>query len=143
MPLSRRTNMIDRSAERWRPPRLSASRTRLERARAAVRRFFDIQYGSIWRDLAEELPRAAGTVLDVGCGAQPYRPLLPPAVTYIGIDTADAKTNFGYEVPDTTHYTGSRFPVDNASVNLVLCTETLEHVAEDEVDGGIIDGEAT
>jgi SAM-dependent methyltransferase len=121
--------MIGRPAERWRPPGLAPSRTRFDRARAAVRRFFDVQNGSIWRDLAAELAGATGTVLDVGCGAQPYRSLIPPTATYLGIDTADAKTNFGYDLPDdATYYAGERFPIDDASASLVLCTETLEHV---------------
>jgi SAM-dependent methyltransferase len=33
-------------------------------------------------------------------------------------------------VPDTTYYKGTRWPVDPESVDVVLCTETLEHVPE-------------
>jgi SAM-dependent methyltransferase len=67
-------------------------------------------------------------VVDVGCGAQPYRTLVGPRATYLGIDTADAKARFGYEIPDTTYFTGDRWPLEDASVDLVLCTETIEHV---------------
>ena len=96
---------------------------------AVIRRFFDLQAGSIWKDLVGELPTLRGTVLDLGCGAQPYRILLPSNVTYIGIDTIDAKTNFGYENPDILYFSGNTLPVKSESVDFVLCTETLEHIA--------------
>jgi hypothetical protein len=91
---------------------------------------FDLQASSIWRDLSMELSEARGTVVDVGCGAQPYRPLFHPDVEYIGIDTAEAKSHFGYSIPDTRYFSGTTWPVADESVNLVLCTETLEHVLD-------------
>ena len=97
---------------------------------AAARRFLDVQAGSIWSDLAVELKAIDGTLLDVGCGAQPYRHLVPANVQYLGIDTADAKARFGYETPDTRYFSGSQWPVDDATINTVLCTETLEHVLD-------------
>ena len=72
----------------------------------------------------------SGTLVDVGCGAQPYRSLLTPATRYVGIDTVDAKSHFGYQLPDTSYFEGSRWPVPDASANAVLCTETLEHVED-------------
>jgi len=95
-----------------------------------LRRFVDLQAGSIWIDLARELPKAHGRVLDAGCGAQPYRGLLPLDVTYLGIDTLDARAHFGYEVSDTVYYAGSTWPVETESIDAVLCTETLEHIAD-------------
>src|SRR5262245_43954887 len=95
---SGRCNMLGREAEAWRPPRFTASRF------AALRRAIDLQAGSIWRDLAALLPRCRGVVLDVGCGAQPYRSLVDPGATYLAIDDARAEEHFGYSMPDTTYY---------------------------------------
>ncbi len=38
--------------------------------------------------------------------------------------------HFGYEMPNTTYFSGDVWPVADSSVNVVLCTETLEHVLE-------------
>ena len=125
-----RTNMVDASSETWRPQLFSAKATRFSRLLAKLRRFFDIQAGSAWRDLSAVLPSLEGTVLDVGCGAQPFRSLVNPHATYMGIDTDAAKAHFGYEMPNTTYFSGDQWPVADASVNVVLSTETLEHVLE-------------
>lgn len=93
-----------------------------------VRRFFDIQEASIWRDLARLLPTASGTVVDVGCGAQPFRRLLPQGTSYCGIDRADAKAHFGYAVSGVVYYEGDRWPLEDSVADVVLCTEVLEHV---------------
>lgn len=128
--LIRRTNMLDRTAEKWRPPLFVESRGRWVSAMAALRRFLDLQAGSIWRDLKIVLPYVTGTIVDVGCGAQPYRSLVPPNATYIGIDDAASKHHFGYEVPDTRYFSGEHWPIADASADFVLCTETLEHVPD-------------
>lgn len=126
----RRLNMIEATEEAWRPQLFTENRTRLSMLIAAVRRFFDIQAGSAWRDLNAILPRAEGNILDVGCGAQPFRRLVNPLAMYRGIDTDAAKTHFGYEMPDTTYFSGERWPIKDESIDLVLSTETLEHVLD-------------
>lgn len=125
-----RQNLIYRKTEHWRPPIFTKGESRWLKITVAVRRFFDLQAGSAWNDLATELPKVKGTVLDVGCGAQPYRSLLPLDAKYIGIDTIDAKSKFGYEIPDTIYYSGNMLPVETESVDFILCTETLEHILE-------------
>ncbi len=125
-----RNNMVEATSETWRPQLFAPTTTRLSLLLAAVRRFFDIQAGSAWRDLSAVLPSLQGTVLDVGCGAQPFRSLVNPQATYLGIDTDAAKAHFGYEMPNTTYFSGDVWPVADSSVNVVLCTETLEHVLE-------------
>jgi SAM-dependent methyltransferase len=130
--LIHRTNMIDRTAETWRPPLFVRPGGRWVSAMAALRRFLDLQAGSIWRDLKNVFPHIAGTIVDVGCGAQPYRSLVPVAVKYIGIDNIVSKDCFGYDVPDTRYFSGDHWPVEDASADFVLCTETLEHVPDSQ-----------
>jgi SAM-dependent methyltransferase len=129
-PFKHRNNMAEATSETWRPQLFAATNTRLSLLLAAIRRFFDIQAGSAWRDLSAVLPLLQGTVLDVGCGAQPFRSLFSRRATYLGIDTDAAKAHFGYEMPNTTYFSGDAWPVADSSVNVVLCTETLEHVLE-------------
>ena len=128
--MRRRRNLLDTARERWRPPLLTGTGTRVEEALAALRRFFDLQGGSIWRDLRGELPSLQGRLLDVGCGAQPYRKLVPAAVDYVGIDIMDSETRFGYTQKDTIYYSGPLWPLPGETADCVLCTETLEHVLE-------------
>lgn len=128
-----RENFALRKSERWQPPTFRGGRTRWDRLLAAGRRLLDLQAASAWRDLRVELATAHGDVLDVGAGAQPYRPLLPSGSRYRAIDVAAAGEAFGYDVPDTEYYEGDRWPVGDASVDVVLTTETLEHVPEPKV----------
>ena len=125
-----RENMALRRTERWQPPPFVPPAGPAARAAARARRALDLQAASIWSDLRELLPGARGTVLDVGAGAQPYRGLLPAGVDYLAIDTEDAKRDFAYDVPGTRYFSGSSWPVGDGTVDLVLATETLEHVPE-------------
>jgi SAM-dependent methyltransferase len=123
-------DQLTRRSEAWRPRQFKTIRTRSDRIAAAFRRFLDLQAGSIWRDLSRLVPRFRGVVLDVGCGAQPYRALVHPDAVYQAIDYSGALEHFGYRAPDTTYFQGYRWPISDASVDAVLCTETLEHVPE-------------
>jgi SAM-dependent methyltransferase len=125
--------MLARQSEDWSPPSFQRVTTPLESLAAAARRFLDLQAGSIWNDLVELLPQSRGVVLDVGCGAQPYRHLLPSPTIYEAIDYSGAKSHFGYSLPDTTYYEGDRWPIADESIDVVLSTETLEHVPEPSV----------
>jgi SAM-dependent methyltransferase len=121
--------MCERTEEEWRPALFHRVESHRERFLAAARRLLDLQAASIWSDIAPVLKTASGAVLDVGCGAQPYRCLLPEGITYTGIDIVDVKQRFGYEMPDTLYYRGDSWPIANLSFSMILCTETLEHVS--------------
>lgn len=125
-----RENFALRKSERWQPPAFRPPTRRRDRAIAAARRLLDLQAASCWHDLKLMLADARGDVLDVGAGAQPYRPLLPADVRYRAIDVAAAREVFGYDVPGTEYFEGGRWPVEDASIDVVLATETLEHVLE-------------
>jgi SAM-dependent methyltransferase len=128
-----RENFALRESEPWQPPSFRPPRTRWDRFLAACRRLLDLQAASAWNDLKIQLGSAHGDVLDVGAGAQPYRPLLPPGARYRAIDVAAAGEAFGYDLPDTEYFEGDRWPVEDGSVDVVLATETLEHVPEPAV----------
>ena len=128
--LKRRSNLAERTAESWKPPALAAPRTAAERWAARLRRYFDLQAGSVWRDVSELVADVRGKVVDVGCGGQPYRSLLRAGTQYVGIDIAEARAHFGYQAPDTVHFTGAEWPEEAEDADLLLCTEALEHVPD-------------
>lgn len=125
-----RVNFADRTTERWQPPAFRHPSSRGDRLVARSRRLLDLQAASIWTDLSAELAGAVGVVLDVGAGAQPYRQLVPQEAHYRAIDIEEARERFGYRVPDTEYFSGGSWPVGDDAIDVVLATETLEHVAD-------------
>ncbi len=125
-----RRNLVEFSGEVFRPPTFKPNSSPLNRVENRLRRFLDLQAGSIWRDLRHELAAARGTLLDIGCGAQVYRMLLPPGVVYTGIDSTDAQARFGYATPQTHYFADDDWGVADGSFDTALCTEVLEHVPD-------------
>jgi SAM-dependent methyltransferase len=65
---------------------------------------------------------AAGKrVLDVGCGSKPYQPFFAGAAAYVGVDVQE-------NAQADLHGAIEALPVDDASFDVVLCTQVLEHV---------------
>jgi SAM-dependent methyltransferase len=97
-----------------------------------ARRVLDLQCGSIWSDVLRFMESikdvVPGTLLDVGCGAQPYRRLLPQGWAYLSIDWQGSERAFGYESSGTIYYDGEVWPIEDRSVDIVFSTETLEHI---------------
>jgi SAM-dependent methyltransferase len=79
-----------------------------------------------------QLTRFHGTVLDIGCGSMPYKPLLlqPPTRVrqYIGVDLPDS----GHGRADV-EWDGRALPAQSASVDCAIATEVFEHCPEPEV----------
>jgi SAM-dependent methyltransferase len=127
---NQRRNLLDLEKEHWKPPVYANDPGIIQKAKLALFRYLDLQAGTIWRDMAAELPKVKGTVLDVGCGIQPFRHMFPTETRYIGLDSVNSKAHFGYETPDTLYYSGLVWPLSDAAVDFILCTETLEHIPE-------------
>jgi SAM-dependent methyltransferase len=75
------------------------------------------------QELIEELPRstAAQIALDLGCDKSPYKELLEKAG--FQVKTLDITPDSRADYLGTAEVTG----IPNASVDLVLCTQVLEH----------------
>jgi len=115
-------------------------------ALAALRRKLNAIWENSWFDpehleralldraLTESRPYAGGVLLDVGCGQRRHEGIFLPVVArYIGLDyppvssavwaaAGGARLEIGGD--------GQRLPIASASVDTVLCTQVLEHVAE-------------
>ncbi len=125
-----RRNLIENNAEVFRPPVFRPNSSARNRFQNALRRALDLQAGTIWRELKIALADAHGNLLDVGCGAQIYRSLVPADVVYQGIDTVDAQAGFGYDIPNTRYFAGDAWGVPAGSIDFLLSTEVLEHVRD-------------
>ncbi|MDB5213312.1 MAG: Methyltransferase type 11 [Myxococcaceae bacterium] len=103
------------------------------RVRFAARLMLDLQVRTVHRDMRKFLPGLSGKVLDVGCGQSPYRHMLGPGAQYVGIDF-EGSSHFEYErESDVTYFDGKHIPLDDGSVDHLLCTEVLEHLTEPKV----------
>jgi SAM-dependent methyltransferase len=126
-------NRVRGRKEGLKPLPHAAPRGVIGRLRFATRLGLDLQVRTVHRDMRRFLPGLQGNVLDLGCGQSPYRYLLGPRARYIGLDFEGSR-DFGYrDEPDVTYFDGSTIPLDDGSIDHVLCTEVLEHVQEPEV----------
>ena len=81
----------------------------------------------LYADLRRVLPELQGRVLDVGCGDKPYAVWLnSKLIQHVGLDVCAGPST------DLVVRPGERWPVDSGVVAAVLCTQTLEHVADME-----------
>jgi len=93
-----------------------------------LRSLLDLQVASVLRALKPWLAGLKGNVLEVGCGAQPYRHLIPSRCAYLGMDWHKAQTAFGYRAADVIHFDGRTFPLKEGFFDNVFHTEVLEHI---------------
>ncbi|MBF0212471.1 MAG: methyltransferase domain-containing protein [Magnetococcales bacterium] len=110
------------------PPNLPPASGWFGRLRPVLRQVLDLQVRSVLRTLVPWLARQQGKMLEVGCGAQPYRHRVPASCRYFCLDWAHVSTQFGYRAPETILYDGHRFPFRDGAFQAVFHTEVLEHV---------------
>jgi SAM-dependent methyltransferase len=83
---------------------------------------------SIENSIKTILPRLKGTLLDLGCGHMPYKPLFTSeqtAVTkYIGLDLEDNPIH--KNKPDIT-WKEDKIPLDDETIDCAIATEVFEH----------------
>jgi ubiquinone/menaquinone biosynthesis C-methylase UbiE len=78
--------------------------------------------------LSRAMKSFAGALLDVGCGAMPYRSFIlknSKVTRYIGLDFPTGK--YADQAYPDLIWDGSRIPLDEAKVECVMATEVLEH----------------
>lgn len=85
---------------------------------------------ALYKALCALGPRLEGHVLDFGCGTGPYRDLLTNTHAYTGLEF-DSPQNRQCKKADI-FYDGTYIPLENASVDSILSTQTLEHVLNPE-----------
>jgi len=102
--------------------------TLVGKLRFLMRSLLDMQVSSVQLHLRPWLKEQSGTLLEVGCGAQPYRHLVPAVCRYTGLDWEQAEANFNYRLPDTVYYDGEKFPFADDSFDNLFHTEVLEHI---------------
>jgi SAM-dependent methyltransferase len=75
------------------------------------------------REARQKLPSQNAVVLDIGCGHKPYADLFEGCV-HIGLNNSAEDAS-----PDLVG-DACRLPIASASVDLVFCTQVLEHVPQ-------------
>lgn len=123
---------IHRLSEQFQPIPVRLDSSNRSRNLFAIRRFADLQLGTIWTFLEPRLSKLEGSLLDVGCGEMPYRTCLPPDLDYTGIDVAEASAFAMRGSNSVVPFDGVSIPFGDASFETVLCTEVLEHAAAPE-----------
>jgi SAM-dependent methyltransferase len=77
--------------------------------------------------VATAAPNVRGTLLDVGCGAKPYRNFFPSLEKYIGLEYPPSSGETQYH-PDIWS-DGQCLPIRSEIADAILATQVLEHLS--------------
>jgi len=118
--------------EDWRPLPFLGTSTLVGKILFCLRVIFDLRMNAVFVEAKKLLPTLKGRVLDVGCGAQPWRWMLSHC-QYTGLEIYHSQEQFGYgEASDTVYGDGKEFPFRDESFESMICTEVLEHVVDSQ-----------
>ncbi len=86
---------------------------------------------AIRQALRSQLACFTGSFLDVGCGVQPYKPMLMQAPSqvkrYVGMDLAGNAVKTYRAVKPDVEWDGRTIPLADGSMDSAMATEVLEH----------------
>lgn len=122
-----KTKALDDKYESLRPIGVKSPDSLLRKIIFNIRLLFDLPLGTIYRDLRDKLPKYKGRILDIGCGDQPYKSLLPKESIYNGLEIGDCNLKFNNYAKGTIIYDGNYLPFKDNSFNYIICIEVLEH----------------
>ena len=126
--------MKNRSTEKFPPPpNLPGGSDFKSKLIFKTRTIADLQVASVLERLIPWLNKQSGRVLEVGCGAQPYRRFIPESCSYQGLDWERSDACFSYKAPDTIYYDGKLFPFEDNSFDSLFHTEVLEHIYDTDL----------
>ena len=76
------------------------------------------------RAMSRWLPGLEGTVLDVGCGKKPYKPLFAAVHSYIGVDLSTSSE------ADVMGALDQGLPFQEGAFDIVILAQVMEYIAE-------------
>ncbi len=92
---------------------------------ATWRQPLHLHLAPLWRELTRALARVEGEVVDVGCGAAPYRGMCSQRVSrYVGVDRAGAVIDGVEVVSGDAH----ALPFGDGAFDAAVSFQALEHV---------------
>jgi ubiquinone/menaquinone biosynthesis C-methylase UbiE len=84
------------------------------------------------RDITRDGAKLKGTLLDLGCGSQPYRQFLKGVARYVGLDYPSTRECLHTKVITDVLGDARTIPFADQSFDGVLCSQVLEHVDQPE-----------